>query len=428
MPNASGFRPRLRFVHPGRAAYVLALVAVAPPASRAVEPAARLALVPGSTVKVCQLTGDVDRQTGKPTLSQTNARAGVAATDLGSSFEHKGKLYFLFGDTWRHADGRDAHVARDALAWTDSRDPAQIRLDFLCDSKGQWLPLHVPGITLGPFEVPTYGVSIGDRMFAAFATRRGAETIFGRSVLAVSDDDGKTFQQAYELSADKFRVVSFWKSDPWLYITGAGRYRQSSVALARAKLDEVLDRGAIRYFRGLDAAGQPQWSENENDAVMLFHHDVVGEHSLAYCPSVKRYVMLYNSIRPRGIAMRWAVEPWGPWSDLEIVFDPYGDRGYGRFMHVAGWFGSTADGLQDPGRAGTWGGEYGPYIMARYTTGDAAGCRLYYTMSTWNPYQVVVMRTDLKLVPDSPGNEEDNSREGEAPAEPKDKTEPVSPN
>ena len=58
--------------------------------------------------------------------------------------------------------------------------------------------------------------------------------------------------------------------------------------------------------------------------------------------------------------------------------------------------GSASDSA-DPGRVLHPGGEYGPYIMARYTTGDAKGCRLFYTMSTWNPYQVVVMRTDLKL-------------------------------
>jgi len=38
--------------------------------------------------------------------------------------------------------------------------------------------------------------------------------------------------------------------------------------------------------------------------------------------------------------------------------------------------------------------------MSRYTTPTpSGGVRLYYTLSTWNPYQVVVMRTDLK--PDS---------------------------
>jgi hypothetical protein len=59
-----------------------------------------LIYVPKSTKKICQLTGDFDRGAGKPTLSQTGKRYGVIATDLGSSFEHKGKLYFLFGPSF----------------------------------------------------------------------------------------------------------------------------------------------------------------------------------------------------------------------------------------------------------------------------------------------------------------------------------------
>ena len=43
------------------------------------------------------------------------------------------------------------------------------------------------------------------------------------------------------------------------------------------------------------------------------------------------------------------------------------------------------------------GGEYGPYVMSRFTTETAGRCRLYYTMSTWNPYQVVVMQSDFRL-------------------------------
>ena len=46
-----------------------------------------LRYVEGSTRKVQQLIGDIDKETGKPTLSQTNARFGVEGTDLGASFE-----------------------------------------------------------------------------------------------------------------------------------------------------------------------------------------------------------------------------------------------------------------------------------------------------------------------------------------------------
>src|SRR5437588_10071560 len=54
-----------------------------------------------STTKVAQLTGIDDREwPARPTgqfLSESPA--GVTGTDLGYPFEHRGRLYFLFGDT-----------------------------------------------------------------------------------------------------------------------------------------------------------------------------------------------------------------------------------------------------------------------------------------------------------------------------------------
>src|SRR5262245_35044615 len=69
---------------------------------------------PGSTVKVCQLTGDFDATRRMPTKSATEKRFGIVGTDLGSSFEHDGKLWFLFGDT----AGRPGQ--RDVIGWTES--------------------------------------------------------------------------------------------------------------------------------------------------------------------------------------------------------------------------------------------------------------------------------------------------------------------
>src|ERR1700724_2465353 len=104
-----------------------ALLWIAPASGGGARLAARgqgLAYVSKSTERICQLTGDFDRAANVPTLSQTGKRFGVVATDLGSTFEHKGKLYFLFGDTW----GRPGD--RDVVAWTESTDPAKIMLDF----------------------------------------------------------------------------------------------------------------------------------------------------------------------------------------------------------------------------------------------------------------------------------------------------------
>jgi hypothetical protein len=350
-----------------------------------------LVYLPNSTQRVGQLTGDLDRASGTPTLSQTGKRFGVVATDLGSSFEHKGKLFFLFGDTW----GRPGD--RDALAWTDSTDPEKITLQFYRDKDGQWLPLTVPGLRQGAFEVPSGGISLGGVLYVVCTTDHSAQKVMGRSVLARSRDDGRTFRLLYELSRDRFINVSLWPADGWLYLYGSGAYRKSSVSLARVKPAAVGDRGALRYFQGLDQAGQPRWSAREADAAPLFRHDVVGELSVAYLPPVQRYVLLYNSSKPRGIVMRSAAAPWGPWSGGTVLFEPWRDKGYGHFLHISAKFKGKGDRLSDPKREGEWGGEYGPYLLARFTKGSAERCRIYYTMSTWNPYQVVVMRSELKL-------------------------------
>ena len=57
----------------------------------------------------------------------------------------------------------------------------------------------------------------------------------------------------------------------------------------------------------------------------------------------RRSGLLYNAAKPRGINMRSAPAPWGPWSKEAVVFDPWKDGGYGEFMHVS----STAKGKQD---------------------------------------------------------------------------------
>lgn len=349
--------------------------------------------VAGSTQKVNQLTGDFDRQWNRPTLSQTHKRFGVLATDLGSSFEHEGKLFFLFGDTWGQPGDHDA------IAWTASRDPSQIVLDFH-HKNGKWQPPLVPGVRLAGFEIPSGGISIGGRMFVVFTTDWNPQKhLMGRSVLAVSDDDGQTFRVLSELSLNKFINVSFWLSEDWLYIFGSGAYRKSSVYLARVKAKN-LGRAPLQYLSGFDPHQKPRWSPRENDAAPLFEHNVVGEFSVAYCKPLRRFLILYNSGQPRGIVMRSAPLPWGAWSEAEIIFEPWRDGGYGHFMHISSNFKtSKPDNLSDLHREADWGGEYGPYIMARYITAIPNGCRIFYTLSTWNPYQVVVMQTDLKREP-----------------------------
>jgi hypothetical protein len=70
-------------------------------------------------------------------------------------------------------------------------------------------------------------------------------------------------------------------------------------------------------------------------------------------------------------------------------------------MHMPGRSG-RGDTIGDRNRLDQPGGEYGPFIMERYTTCTGDRCRLYYTMSTWNPYQVMVMQSDVRIGPSPP--------------------------
>jgi len=89
-----------------RTAVVLFATSIAVLAASAARAAGdvRLTWIPGTTVKVEQLTGDCDctalAKTGQctPTTSRTITRAKVVGTDIGASFESQGKLIFLFGD------------------------------------------------------------------------------------------------------------------------------------------------------------------------------------------------------------------------------------------------------------------------------------------------------------------------------------------
>src|SRR5207245_2313177 len=116
----------------------------------------------GSSRKICQLTGECDRERNQLTINRTESRFGLIGTDLGSSFEHEGRIYFLFGDTLPlrpHAIFRP--LAGDSIAYTEDTDPEQgLTLHFVTASDGDYLsPLVTPWISRGPFEVPAAGFS-----------------------------------------------------------------------------------------------------------------------------------------------------------------------------------------------------------------------------------------------------------------------------
>ncbi|MFQ5593550.1 MAG: DUF4185 domain-containing protein [Anaerolineae bacterium] len=365
--------------------------------------AATVRYVSGSSQKVCQLTGEFDRERQQTTLNRTESRFGVIGTDLGASFEHAGRLYFLFGDT--------VGVERrggDSIAYSEDTDPDDcVTMSFVIARDGLYLPPHVPGVSLGAFEVPSGGFSAGEKMYVFFTTDHSEQTMMGRSVLALSTDGAQSYEYLYDVSRDKFINIAPAIVDnadvpglpegngQGLLLWGSGPYRHSDPYLAFMPLSGVEDHSSLRYFTGLDSgSGSPLWSTAEAEAATLFSQPCIGELSVAWNPFLRRWLMLYNCADPRGINFRVADQPWGPWSEAQVLFHPWEDGGYCHFMHVS-WESQNCDSVHDPGRQNVWGGEYGPYLIPRYAVGDDSRTTIYYVMSTWNPYNVVLMKSTL---------------------------------
>jgi hypothetical protein len=94
--------------------------------------------------------------------------------------------------------------------------------------------------------------------------------------------------------------------------------------------------------------------------------------------------------------MRSANAPLGPWSEEDIIFQSWDDGGYCHFMHVS-YQDRNCDSVQDPGREDEWAGEYGPYIIPSLVRTQNGVATVYFVMSTWNPYAVMLMKTELML-------------------------------
>ncbi len=358
-----------------------------------------------SVEKVSQVTGETDRQRHIPTDSRTESRFGLRGTDLGASFEHNGKLVFLFGDTWpTGANTPDRPVDGDSIAYSSDTNPDDgLKLDFITAKDGKYGTVKIPGVSLGGFEVPNGGFSAGDYMYGFYTTAHRFEqrgVVMGRSVLAKSKD-GLNWSKVFDFSSKHFVNVSPLIVDAgslhgfpvkkgkvlFMWASGA-EYRRSSPRLAYVPLKDVESKNAVRFWDGRG------WSASEDDAKELVDHPVVGEISVAWNRQLSRFIMLYNSDRPRGITLRTSETPWGPWSDPTILFDPNRDGGYGKFMHIS-WKVKKADSVQDPGRDDDYGGEYGPYMIPKFFKGTRKNATIYFLMSTWNPYNVVLMRARL---------------------------------
>ncbi|MBK8463693.1 MAG: DUF4185 domain-containing protein [Nigerium sp.] len=395
----------------------------------------RFTIEPVDSHKLAQVSGEVDTQPGgRPTLSRSESTAGVRGTDLGVRVEHRGQSYLLFGDThWRR---RPWLVTRDAIARITASGPTPGLPGFAFHGA----PLRIEGdrVTMREYDVPLDGFSVGGDFFLLATSNHFARAqTMGRSVLARAVDPTLTVDPAsrrplrftalttlsdhgfINLSAQRFpaaRVPGFGGDHDLILLFGTDAYRAGNLRLAvldpgRPGVADALTapgpipRGAlgVRYWAG-EAAGVPVWSASEDDARPLFRPGAFGEISVRWVPAIERFVLLACSgpedpIGP-AVTLRTSPAPWGPWTPRRRLFD-WVAQGMRHGDPAARFIKAYADGSDVVGdrvfrqQADSTGAGYAPYLFDAVRDGDHLVLR--YTLSTWNPYQVVLMSHRLSV-------------------------------
>lgn len=120
---------------------------------------------------------------------------------------------------------------------------------------------------------------------------------------------------------------------------------------------------------------------------------------------------------PLGVYMRRAARPWSSWTDPVEVFNPSKPAVYEGFCESFYWDQSNVYDQRPAGFTGFTGcsaaqlphntslyrykergsaGEYSPDIIERFTRPISGGVELYWTISVWHPYQVMLQRTIVR--------------------------------
>jgi hypothetical protein len=178
------------------------------------------------------------------------------------------------------------------------------------------------------------------------------------------------------------------------------KYNRSNLYLAAFNASDV-EAGTSKwfYFTG-QKAGTNTWSNDEKEsAPLLVGSPNVGNHSVVWNAAMHSFVLMYGNI-----LAATSPAPWGPWSAPIVVLGP-NDNWETALIHHSGQDpivrstvpihgpvnGQVLDISKD-----TRGVAYGPYLFNQSTTNSDGSVTVYFTMSTWNPYEVYLVSTTFK--------------------------------
>jgi Domain of unknown function (DUF4185) len=271
-------------------------------------------------------TYEIARLTGAQGINRTDLSGYVYGTDLGSMFEHRGRTYMAFGDTFG-PPGKPPEFGEDwrssALAYSRDRDPRD-GLTFegmITDRPGHAKELitdeQVPGeeVTV----IPTYGTSVGRRMYLHYMAVSfwgpPGEWDLSQSGWAYSDDDGQNWTVSPDAvfpGGGNFGQVAVVERGRHVYLYGIPGGRFGHVELARVDRRSLLDLDRYTYWDGR------RWVTDPERAAAVVPAPV-GELSVRWNSHYRKWLMMYLDDQEDRIELRTADRLEGPWSEGDAV-------------------------------------------------------------------------------------------------------------
>jgi uncharacterized protein (TIGR03437 family) len=310
-------------------------------------------------------------------------------------------------------------------------------------------------VDMGAFNVPNGGITLNGQIYISVKTGHSMDSAGNGTdttdyaVLAKFNETTQAFTTGRTTSpaGGQFTTVSFYEApmgtlgtpapvlpEPVVAMFGLGLYRASNIYLSlipSTEFESGVDssgNSATRYFTGM-SNGQPTWSPLESASVPVVTdlnpaNPTIGNLSVFYSTQLGLWLMTYDggkgSDATVGVYFTYAPQPWGPWSTPQRIFNDCRDKALGNFIYYyyavasgnscptampsgvtsapnsAGPAGPTLSmGNNDPQT--TKGGGYAPQMVQRFTEIAGSTLKIFYTLSTWNPYAAVMMESDFNI-------------------------------
>jgi hypothetical protein len=352
----------------------------------AAQPAPAAAPAPVSTAPPG--TALVGWVTGPDSPNDTIKRFAVTGTDLGIMWDNgdaaNNQVLMAFGDTNGYCQIPGKQWRYNVLFRSSDRSLAKTVAvpNGVVGNKYSGSPVWRQGISKqvintinqAPDEtgiIPTSGVAVGGHQLMNFMSIRdwnspgSWSTNF--SAIAMSPDNGETWGvypgtiRPPSGGNENFQMGAFLKpgpGDPYLYTFGTPNSRGGAGYIARVSPGLVPDLTKYEYWNG----DSQSWVPGNPAAATPVIPGPMGEMSAQYNTYLKQYLVLYCNGASNDVVMRTAPAPQGPWSPEQVLVSS----------------------MSMPG------GIYAPFLHPWST-----GRELYYNLSLWSAYNVMLMHTVL---------------------------------